>query len=418
MPQFAPGEVKTAIAPITARPAGMNCEAELFLGPDELTKVATSGRIPFVSTGASQSVSLPIAMPSEPGAYHGYIDVFTNGIHFLAYKTTEDIVIKGITLGYTSPKKAGSNSWEVNVYNPQTKTWSGFPYPKLIGESYALDIPDTVLVQFRESYNRFFDHYVYGPFLFEGLVSGVYTWDAAGEKLNGVGKINLAATTNSWIVKGTVSSYNEDRHTIRTLVESSTPSVGPNIGNYFTGTYINARVDPKLGPALVGITANFTISMVPVIVSYGQDWEFEVTNISYDYGYPDAFYSLEYPIASTWSEYPTCNTSDYGWIGDRDVLLNCTCVSWSRGACCQTSTFGVWSTYGISGTVVIRKYDLEGHEMYFAQPIPIPLYTKSVKMILGQGFQIWFKPLGGIWPGVNQAPEQGWRMMWDELYQA
>ncbi len=93
MPQFAPGETKTAIAPITAKPAGMACEAELFLGPDELTKVSTSGRIPFVSTGASQSVSLPIAMPSEPGTYHGYIDVFTNGMRFLAYKTVEDIVI-------------------------------------------------------------------------------------------------------------------------------------------------------------------------------------------------------------------------------------------------------------------------------------------------------------------------------------
>ncbi len=93
MPQFAPGEAKTAIAPITAKPAGMNCEAELFLGPDELTKAASSDRIPFVSTGARQNVSLPIAMPSE-GSYHGYIDVFTEGMRFLAYKTKEDIVVE------------------------------------------------------------------------------------------------------------------------------------------------------------------------------------------------------------------------------------------------------------------------------------------------------------------------------------
>jgi len=71
----------------------MDCEAELFLGPDELTKVARSGRVPFVSTGAAQSVRLPIAMPSDEGAYHGYIDVFTEGLRFLAYKAKEDVVI-------------------------------------------------------------------------------------------------------------------------------------------------------------------------------------------------------------------------------------------------------------------------------------------------------------------------------------
>ncbi len=93
MPQFAPGEAKTAIAPITARPSGMACEAELFLGPDELTKVASSGRVSFVSTGAAQSVSLPITMPSQEGSFHGYIDVFAEGLRFLAYKTKEGVVI-------------------------------------------------------------------------------------------------------------------------------------------------------------------------------------------------------------------------------------------------------------------------------------------------------------------------------------
>ena len=92
MPQFAPDVTKLAIAPITVKPAGMSCEAELFLGPDDLTKVATSGRVPFVSTGTKQNVRLPINMPSE-GTYHGYIDVFASGMRFLAYKTTEDIVI-------------------------------------------------------------------------------------------------------------------------------------------------------------------------------------------------------------------------------------------------------------------------------------------------------------------------------------
>jgi len=100
MPQFAPNEAKTAIAPIIAKPSGMNCEAELFLGPDEATKVVTSGREPFVSTGAEKNVSLPITMPGAPGTFHGYIDVFAGGFRFLAYILKEDVVIAAPTLSF------------------------------------------------------------------------------------------------------------------------------------------------------------------------------------------------------------------------------------------------------------------------------------------------------------------------------
>ena len=94
MPPFSPGEVKTAIAPITVKPSGIDCEAELFLGPDDATKIVSSGRVPFVSTGATKNVSLPITMPSAEGTYHGYIDVFAGGLRFLAYKTISDITVK------------------------------------------------------------------------------------------------------------------------------------------------------------------------------------------------------------------------------------------------------------------------------------------------------------------------------------
>jgi len=97
MPQLEPGEIKTAIAPIVAKPSGVDCEAELFLGPDETTQVASSGRVPFVSTGSTKNISLPIAMPSSPGTYHGYIDVFAGGFRFLAYILKEDVVIAAPT---------------------------------------------------------------------------------------------------------------------------------------------------------------------------------------------------------------------------------------------------------------------------------------------------------------------------------
>lgn len=125
MPQFAPGESKTAIAPITVKPAGLSCEVEIFLGPDELTKVAASGRIPFTSTGASQNVHLPIAMPSE-GTHHVYIDVYSNGILIGAYQAIEDVVIAApIAFAYVSEITQGSckigiysaRSCEVDVQN-------------------------------------------------------------------------------------------------------------------------------------------------------------------------------------------------------------------------------------------------------------------------------------------------------------
>lgn len=102
MPQFAPGEVKNAIAPIVAKPSGMSCEAELFLGPNDATKVVTSGRVSFVSTGAAKNVSLPITMPGAPGGYHGYIDVFAGDLRFLAYILKEDVVVAAPSFSFSN----------------------------------------------------------------------------------------------------------------------------------------------------------------------------------------------------------------------------------------------------------------------------------------------------------------------------
>lgn len=93
-PVFGPGSGKVAVAPITVSPAGLSCQAELFLGPDDTTKIVTSGLISFTSTGATQSVRLPITMPSDGGAsYHVYIDVYAEGYLLVAYVATEDVII-------------------------------------------------------------------------------------------------------------------------------------------------------------------------------------------------------------------------------------------------------------------------------------------------------------------------------------
>ncbi len=92
MPQFTPNEGKVAIATFPVKPAGLACTAELWLGSD-LTKVATSGEIPFTSTGASQSINLPITMPGVEGTYPVYLDVFVAGQLIGSYRAIEDVVI-------------------------------------------------------------------------------------------------------------------------------------------------------------------------------------------------------------------------------------------------------------------------------------------------------------------------------------
>jgi len=93
-PVIMPGVTRTAVAPITISPSGLSCDAELFLGPDDTTKVVTSGRKAFTSTGAAQPVRLPVTMPTAGGAaYHVFIDVFVNSYRLLAYKATEDVIV-------------------------------------------------------------------------------------------------------------------------------------------------------------------------------------------------------------------------------------------------------------------------------------------------------------------------------------
>lgn len=79
MPEFAPNENKVATLPVIFDPPGINCEAELFLGPNETDRVAISERRQFTSTGEKQDVELTIVLPSSPGSYTAYVDIEVGG---------------------------------------------------------------------------------------------------------------------------------------------------------------------------------------------------------------------------------------------------------------------------------------------------------------------------------------------------
>lgn len=93
MPQLNPGEERVAIATFPTKPAGLACTAELWLASD-MTKVATSGGIPFTATGEDQPISLPITMPAVEGIYPVYLAVLSNGLLISAYRADEDVVIE------------------------------------------------------------------------------------------------------------------------------------------------------------------------------------------------------------------------------------------------------------------------------------------------------------------------------------
>lgn len=118
MPQFSPGESKIALATFPVKPAGLSCSAELWLGLNG-SKVATSGIIPFVSTGLDQSVSLPVTMPGAEGTYRVYLDVVVAGQLIGAYRAIEDVTIKApVALPFTF-----SNVWCKKVVLSGAPAW-------------------------------------------------------------------------------------------------------------------------------------------------------------------------------------------------------------------------------------------------------------------------------------------------------
>ena len=100
MPIFGPSVTKSPTIPVDISPAGLNSTLEIFIGPNDTTKVATSGQIPFVSSGNVQQIVAPITMPAEGGAaFHVYVDVDVEGTPLVSLIATEDVIIPSGSIG-------------------------------------------------------------------------------------------------------------------------------------------------------------------------------------------------------------------------------------------------------------------------------------------------------------------------------
>ena len=90
---FGPGQAKTATVSVILTPANLAATLELYLGTSPSVKVATSGKIPFTSTGVAQTVTCPITMPNASGQYHVYIDMMMGSNLIVGFIATDDVII-------------------------------------------------------------------------------------------------------------------------------------------------------------------------------------------------------------------------------------------------------------------------------------------------------------------------------------
>ena len=95
MPQFAPGEEKTAVVTMTnPTTAPFDYYMVLYMG---VNMVAMGDAEFSLEAGESKDISMPVVMPPDPGVYPVYIDVWSGETLLGHYQATENVEI--VSLG-------------------------------------------------------------------------------------------------------------------------------------------------------------------------------------------------------------------------------------------------------------------------------------------------------------------------------
>lgn len=96
---FPASAAKSARVPVTLTPSGIAAGCEVFIGPDQNTKTATSGVISFTSTGVAQNVQCPITMPAASANYKTFINITAGGAIIAAFQDVNNVVIPNVNVG-------------------------------------------------------------------------------------------------------------------------------------------------------------------------------------------------------------------------------------------------------------------------------------------------------------------------------
>jgi len=96
---FGPGTQRTAVVPVKVSPSGIACSCEVFIGPDENTPLATSGKVPFVSAADPVPVECIVVMPTQEGTYKAFINIYRDNFILKGFVDDTPITITSQEIG-------------------------------------------------------------------------------------------------------------------------------------------------------------------------------------------------------------------------------------------------------------------------------------------------------------------------------
>ena len=105
---FGPGSVKTANIPVSIAPAGMTAQIQLTMATGMDTNGNPTGVVvqtawkSFTTTGASQTIAVPVTMPSGADAgksLYAFVDVTAGGYLLIAIVDPVSVLVPGGSAG-------------------------------------------------------------------------------------------------------------------------------------------------------------------------------------------------------------------------------------------------------------------------------------------------------------------------------
>ena len=96
-----PGGVANANIPIKAVPSGQSCTVGIILTTDAAgnSVAVTASPKAFISTGATQNVSVSVTIPTGGGSFYVWVPVTVNGIPVGTWSQGNTLIAQSVEVG-------------------------------------------------------------------------------------------------------------------------------------------------------------------------------------------------------------------------------------------------------------------------------------------------------------------------------